>query len=175
MIRRMFLASALASMILVVQPAAAGPLEAPSGKVVLTISGAIERANAPDGVQFDLEMLKKFPARGIAMTTYWHDGVQHFKGVSAVAVLEAAGLKGAGLMEVVLTATAADDYAIDISLEELKSFDPIFALELNGADLAEEAEGPVWLIFPYDEMTPEDRECYTAWSIWALEQIKVRS
>ncbi|GAG25167.1 unnamed protein product, partial [marine sediment metagenome] len=30
------------------------------------------------------------------------------------------------------------------------------------------AEGPVWLIFPYDEMTVEERKRYTAWSIWAL-------
>ena len=169
MIRRMFLTSALASMMLVVQPAAAEPLAAPSGKVVLTVSGAIKRTNAPDGAQFDLEMLKKFPARGITTTTYWHYGMQHFTGVSAVAVLEAVGLKGT-----LLTATAEDDYIIEISLEELKSFDPIFALELNGDDMQEEAEGPVWLIFPYDEMTPEERERYTAWSIWALEQIKVR-
>jgi len=169
MIRRMFLMGVLCSMILEAQPATAEPLEAPSGKVVLTILGAIERTNAPDGVQFDLEMLKKFPARGITTTTYWHDGVQHFEGVSAFAVLEVVGLKGT-----LLTATAEDDYSIEISLEELKSFDPIFALERNGTDMQEEAEGPVWLIFPYDEMTPEERERYTAWSIWALEQIKVR-
>ena len=170
MIRRMFLASALASMMLVVQPAAAEPLEAPSGKVVLTISGEIERANAPDGAELDLAALNRFPARGIDTTTYWHEGLQHFKGVSAVAVLESLGVKGG-----ILTATAEDDYSIEISLEELRSFDPIFALELNGADLQEEAEGPVWLIFPYDEMTAEERERYTAWSIWALQRIKVRN
>jgi len=169
MIRRMFLVSALCSMMLVVQPAAGQTLAVPSSKVMLTISGEIEQANAPDGVQFDLEMLKKFPIRDIATTTYWHEGIQHFKGVSAIAVLEAAGLTGNSI-----TATAEDNYSVDISLEELKSFDPIFALELNGVDLQEEAEGPVWLIFPYDEMTPEERERYTAWSIWALQRIKVQ-
>jgi hypothetical protein len=173
MIRRMFLVSALTSMMLVVPAVAGQTLKAPSGKVMLTISGEIGQANAPDApgeVQFDLEMLKRFPVRDIATTTYWHEGVQNFKGVSAVAVLEAAGLAGN-----VLTATAEDDYTIDISLEDLKSFDPIFALELNGVDLQEEAEGPVWLIFPYDRMTAEERERYTAWSIWALQRIKVRN
>ncbi len=90
----------------VVQPAAAEPLEAPSGKVVLTISGEIERANAPGGAELDLAALNRFPARGIDTTTYWHEGLQHFKGVSAVAVLESLGVKGG-----ILTATAEDDYS----------------------------------------------------------------
>jgi hypothetical protein len=55
----------------------------------------------------------------------------------------------------------------------LRAHEAVFALELNGIDLSEGAEGPVWLVFPYDQMTPEERERYTAWSVWTLEQIKV--
>ena len=134
----------------------------------LTVSGDIGAANAPDGAALDLATLKQFPAREIRTTTYWHEGVQHFKGVSAVAVLEALGVK-----EGIVTASAPDDYSVDIPMADLRAHEAVFALELNGTDLSEEAEGPVWLVFPYDEMTPEERQLYTDWSVWMLDRIRV--
>ena len=149
-------------------PAAADPLPSPEGPVVLTITGETDAANSPEGVKLDLATLRRFPEREIRTTTYWHEGEQHFRGVSALALLEALGVR-----EGVIEARASDDYTVRIPLEALKAYEPVFALELNGDGLEDEAEGPVWLVFPYDEMTPEERERYTAWSIWALEQIKI--
>jgi len=89
MIRRVFLATCLGALLMV--PGAAGPalasgLAAPTGEVVLTISGDIDKTNASDGAEFDIAMLRQFPARAIDTTTYWYEGMQHFKGVSVVAV-----------------------------------------------------------------------------------------
>ena len=171
MIRSAFIAACLGVLSLTAGmggPALAGALEAPSGEVVLTVSGDIEAANAPGGAAFDLATLKQFPAREIRTTTYWREGVQHFKGVSAVAVLESLGVKDG-----IVTASAPDDYSVEIPMADLRAHEGILALELNGVDLTEEAEGPVWLIFPYDEMTPEERTRYTDWSVWMLNRIKV--
>ena len=170
MIRQSLFAVVLGSVMLTGLPAAAQSIAPPSGKVVLAISGQIDQTNAPDGALLDLAALKKFPAREIRTKTYWHEGEQTFRGVSALEVLDSIGLKGT-----VLTATAADTYTVEIPLAELKAYEPIFAMELNGEDLAGQAEGPVWLVFPYDDMTEEERERYTAWSIWALETIKVQN
>lgn len=168
MLRKLVSSAAFAALLIVPGLAGADPLPPPTGPAVLTVSGAIGAANGSEGVQIDLATLKRFPMREIATTTYWHEGVQHFRGVSAVAVLEALGVEDG-----VIEATAADDYTVRIPLADLKAKDPIFALELNGDGLEDEAEGPLWLVFPYDQMTPEERERYTAWSIWALRQIKV--
>ncbi len=167
MIGRALIAGALGTAL--AAGAIAGPVEPPAGDVVLTVSGAVAPASPAGDVRLDLAALKRFPAREIHTTTYWHEGVQHFRGVSALAVLESLGVKD-GL----LTATAADDYMVAIPFDDLKAHEPIFALEWNGDDLAEAAEGPVWLIFPYDEMSEAERARYTDWSIWALERIKVR-
>jgi hypothetical protein len=148
--------------------ALAGSLEPPDGEVVLTVSGDIGAANAPAGAELDLAALRRFPVREISTTTYWHEGIQHFKGVSAVAVLESLGVKDG-----ILTASAPDDYSVDIPMADLRAHEAVFALELNGIDLTEEAEGPVWLVFPYDEMTLEERKRYTDWSVWMLDKIDV--
>jgi len=58
-------------------------------------------------------------------------------------------------------------------MADLHAHEGVFALELNGVDLGEEAEGPVWLVFPYDKMTPDERKRYTDWSVWTLNKIKV--
>jgi hypothetical protein len=171
MIRRVFFAACLGALLLT--PGLAGPafaesLAAPAGEVVLTISGDIDKTNATDGAAFDIAMLRQFPAREIDTTTYWYEGMQHFKGVSAVAVLESLGVKDG-----TLTASAPDGYSVDIPMADLHAHEGVFALELNGADLAEEAEGPVWLVFAYDKMTPAERKRYTDWSVWTLNRIKV--
>lgn len=168
MIRQSFSAMIFCALVPMGIPAMADPVTPPSGEVVLTISGRIAETNAPTGALFDLATLREFPSRTIRTNTYWHEGEQVFTGVSALDVLDAIGVKGS-----LLTATAADEYMVEIPLADLKAHEPILAMEMNGEDLTEQAEGPVWLVFPYDDMTEEERERYTAWSIWALEEIKV--
>lgn len=178
MVRSVFFAACLGALSLTAGLAAglaglggsalAGPLQAPTGEVVLTVSGDIETANTPEGAALDIATLKTFPAREIRTTTYWREGIQHFKGVSAVAVLEALGVEDG-----VLTMSAPDDYSVDIPMAGLRAHDAVFALELNGTDLGEEAEGPVWLVFPYDDMSEEERKRYTDWSVWTLDRIEV--
>jgi len=145
MIRRRFLAACLGAFGLVpglAGSAIAGTLAAPTGEVVLTILGNIDKTNALGQAEFDIAMLRQFPAREIKTTTHWYEGMQHFKGVSAMAVLESLGVADG-----TLTTSAPDDYSVDIPMADLHAHEGVFALELNGIDLAEEAEGPVWLVF----------------------------
>ena len=100
--------------------ALAEPLAAPSGEVVLTVSGDVEVRNAPDGAALDLAALKRFPAREIRTTTDWREGIQHFKGVSAVAVLEALGVTDG-----TLTASAPDDYSVEIPMAGLRAHEAV--------------------------------------------------
>lgn len=72
-----------------------------------------------------------------------------------------------------LTLSAADGYAIRVPLAALRAHEPILALKWGGDSLEGEAEGPVWRIFPHNRRSAEERERYTAWSVRALNEIRV--
>ena len=150
------------------KPASAEHAALPGEPVVLVVSGAVAAAAAPRPVGLDLATLRRFPVRELSTTTYWHEGVQRFRGVPALMVLESLGVRSG-----TLTLSAADGYEVRVPMAALRAYEPILALEWEGESIEGEAEGPVWLIFPYDRMTAAERERYTAWSVWALNEIRV--
>lgn len=159
------LAGALA---LALTPALAEHTALPEAPVALVVTGAIAGTDAPREARFDLGTLREFPMREIRTTTYWHVGVQHFRGVPALAVLETLGVTSGTLM-----LCGRDGYRVELPMAALRAHEPILAMEWEGESIADEAEGPLWLIFPYDRMSAEERARYTAWSVWALEEIRV--
>ena len=68
-------------------PAWAQDLAAPTGRVILSISGKIARRNAPDAAQFDLPMLEALGAQSFTTTTPWHNGPVTFEGVPMARLL----------------------------------------------------------------------------------------
>lgn len=152
-------------------PALAEPLPAPQGDVALTITGAVAEPNAGSEVALDLATIKGLGAQTIVTTTDWDwmEGKQEFAGTPAVDLLTAAGLAGEKI-----TITAIDDYAVTMTLDDLKKHGAIIATSLNGTDLTDESFGPLWLVFPYDAMaSAEEREAYKARSVWSIVKIDV--
>ena len=70
-------------------------LAAPTGPVLLTISGAIENSNSENGTaSFDLEMLRALGSETIETSTIWTEGDQSFEGVSLSVLMDAVGATG---------------------------------------------------------------------------------
>jgi hypothetical protein len=69
-------------------------LDAPSGKVVLTITGDIEVRNSPDGAAFDMAMLERLPQRSFSTKTPWYPVARKFTGVPQHDLLAAVGARG---------------------------------------------------------------------------------
>ena len=146
-------------------PVAAEGLPAPKGEVALTVSGG------GSDVTLDLDMIKSLGSETITTTTDWdwHDGEQNFAGTPALKLLEAAGIDGDKI-----TIVAADEYAVTMTLDDLKKHNAVIATSLNGEDLTDDSFGPLWLVFPYDEMASAEREAYTARSVWSIVKISVQ-
>ena len=72
----------------------AGPLGAPNGKVVLTISGKIGESNSPKGVEFDMAMIEKLPQRTFTTLTPWETKPVQFTGPLLRDVLAAVKAQG---------------------------------------------------------------------------------
>jgi hypothetical protein len=147
---------------------AADPLAAPTGPVILTVSGNIEVTNSDAGAAFDREMLAELGVTEITTSTPWTDGVPVFSGVLARTILERVGAEGT-----TVNATALNDYTVGIPMEELLNYDVLLATEMNGEEMKVSDKGPVWIVYPRDsEPDLQDRRLHDRW-VWQLKALAV--
>ena len=149
------------------QPAIA-EMAAPSDEVILTVNGAVTQTNSAGGAEFDMEMLQALPASGFDTTTSWTEGKTRFDGVPLKALLDAVGAKGT-----TVTATALNNYSVEIPLDVLEDQVPIVAYHINGEPFSRRDKGPLWIVFPYDAGPAYQTELVYGWSIWQLSGLTV--
>jgi hypothetical protein len=123
-------------------------LPRPNSDVVLTITGRIDRTNGPRGAEFDREMLQALGVVEIRTTTTFTDGLKIFEGVPLAQVLARVGARGT-----VLRAQALNDYSTKLDMDDLK-YEPVLALRMNGVPLTARDKGPLWIVFPRDQIGP---------------------
>ncbi|MHB2170123.1 putative pterin-binding protein [Alsobacter sp. R-9] len=162
-------AAAVAAFVLTVAPARADGLPRPEGKVVLTVSGAIEVKNAPEGAVFDIGMLEKLPGRVTAVNTPWYTTKTTFEGPLGSAILDAVGARGQTLRIVAL-----NDYAAEIPVEDFKKWPVILATKLDGKPMSVREKGPLFVIYPFDADASLFNEKYFNRSVWQVKSIEVR-
>ena len=144
------------------------PLEAPAGRVVLEISGAIAQTNAEGGARFDMAMLDTLPQRETVTETPWHTGPQTFSGPLVADLLDLVGAEGRSLRIV-----AMNDYAVEVPLSDFRDFPVILASRQNGAPMPVRDKGPLFVIYPFAEMPQLFNEVYFARSVWQVKAVEV--
>lgn len=144
-------------------------LEAPTGSVVLTLSGRLRSPN--DGVlaQFDMAMLERLPQTRFSTRTPWYAQAREFTGPLLRDVLRAAGAHGTQLR-----AMALNDYRVDIPFDDAQRFDMIVARLLDGAPMAVRDKGPLFVVYPFDAAPELRNAVYYSRSAWQLRSIEVR-
>jgi hypothetical protein len=148
---------------------AAKPLAPPRSKVVLSITGHVERTNASGRADFDLDMLAALPQRQVVTHTPWHQGEQTFTGPLLREVLAEAGASGTTLV-----AVALNNYRCEIPVEDTRQFDVILALLHNGEPMRVRDKGPLFVVYPFDSDERLRTERYYARSAWQLRSLIVQ-
>lgn len=155
---------------LVASPAIGGSmLEAPKGRVILTISGAIDQTNGEALARFDHDMFEELGTTRITTSTSWTDGPQVFEGVLARDVMNAVGAEG-----LTIAATALNDYQITIPVEDFEKYDVLFATHMNGVELTARDKGPIWIVYPRDDHKELRNQTVDAKWLWQLSKISVQ-
>lgn len=144
-------------------------MEAPRGRVVLSISGQVSRVNAANRADFDIEMLAALPQRQLATHTPWHAGLQTFTGPLLRDVLAQAGAHGAKLV-----AVALNDYRCEIPFDDAVHFDVIVARLHNGEPMRVRDKGPLFIVYPFDSDAQLRSDRYYARSAWQLRSLLVQ-
>ena len=164
--RRLLLSWALASSL---AATSAQALDAPAGRVLLTVTGDIEQRNTPDGAQFDLAMLEKLPQRSYSTKTPWYPEPRKFTGVLLRDLLAAVGGRGK-----TVRAVALNDYRVDIPIDEAARHDLMVAYLLDDKPMAVRDKGPLVVIYPFDSH-PELRSAINySRAAWQLKQLELR-
>lgn len=141
---------------------------APKGEVVLTIKGGPNAAGETIDIAFDNDGLKALPVTTFETTTMWTDGVKKFEGVELKTLLSMLKVeKGT------LSATAINDYRIEIPVAEIEAGGPIVAYMMDGAPMSVRDKGPLWLVYPYDSNAKYQSEVVFSRSIWQLNRLEI--
>lgn len=143
-------------------------LEAPRGKVVLTITGNVAQPNAGSSAAFDMPMLQKLPQHSFTTKTPWYPEAKKFTGPYVRDVLAAAGAKGR-----TLRAIALNDYKVEIPAEDVEKFDVLLALAMDDKPMPVRDKGPLFIIYPFDSVALLRSEKYFSRAAWQLKAIEV--
>ena len=148
--------------------ATAGVLEGPSGRVILTVSGAIENLNAESSANFDRTMLEEIGTSVLTTVTPWTEGEVTFGGVLASDLLKAVEASGSAVLAIPL-----NDYTVDIPFSDLSEGNVVLALTLDGEPMRVRDKGPIWIIYPATSASELQSQETRRKMVWQLKELRV--
>ncbi|QEA13497.1 molybdopterin-dependent oxidoreductase [Comamonas flocculans] len=190
--KRGFLTAAAAGALLpLASRAAPAPGTTPANPTLLTVSGDIARSNRgpldpvmdqmmfKHGIQFqrawsfDALALRKLAAQSIR-TTLEYDGKKHtLLGPRLSDVLMVAGVRDAEGVQLGLR--AVDGYRAPVSLRQVRQWNMLVALEMDGKPLALGGLGPQWAVYDADQLAEfrdkplAERFAACPWGLYSIE------
>jgi hypothetical protein len=145
-------------------------LDAPSGKVLLTVTGRITVRNIAEAAQFDMAMLEKLPQTSFSTKTPWYPEPRKFTGVRLRDLLAALGAQG----RTSVSAEALNDYRAVIPAEDWNDHDVLVAWHLDDAPMLVRDKGPLVIIYPFDSNAKLRSAVRYGRAVWQLEALDVR-
>ena len=143
-------------------------LPVPDGEIVLTVAGQIMQTNVDGSAVFDAAMLATLPSATLETTTVVTDGVVQFDGFLMRDLLTLIGAEGE-----TVTATALNDYIIDIPMADFERFDVLVATHMDGQRLLPSDLGPLWIVYPRDDHAELQDIRYDYRWVWQLVRLDV--
>lgn len=148
--------------------ASAQEMAAPTGEVILTVAGAITTTNGDGVLALDADLFAKLPQHTFITSTIWTEGTATYTGVLLRDLLDAVGAKGS-----TVKLTALNDYQISMPAADAFENGPLLANLSNGEPMSLRDKGPVWLIYPFDDVAEYRTEQTYARAIWQLNRIEI--
>jgi len=120
-------------------------------------------------VSFTLEELDALPQVTVVTENEFVTGEVAFTGPLARVVLKQTGDVSADTVKLI----AANDYHIEVPVEDFRKYDTIMATRQNGALFSPRDKGPIWLIYPMSDHSELRDSTYNSRLIWQLVRMEV--
>lgn len=159
---------ALAATLCLLVTTAVAQVRAPSGSVILTVTG-LDPAAFPEGqMQFDQDGLQALGETRITTSSIWTKGTHNYTGLLLSDLADHLHITGRALK-----LHALNDYSISLPADAATPQGPILAYLMDGQPMAVREKGPIWVIYPYDSDVSLRTDQIYAWSVWQLDRIDV--
>lgn len=145
-------------------------LDAPTGKVLLTVNGSLANTNDNGAASFDLALLQTLPQQSFSTRTPWYPQPRKFTGVALRDLLAAVGAPAG----VALKAIALNDYRVDIPAEDAARRGAMLAYLLDDKPMSVREKGPLVVIYPFDDMPELRNAVHYSRAIWQLRTIDLK-
>jgi hypothetical protein len=145
-------------------------LEAPVGKVVLVVTGKLAHPNENGSAVFDMALLQSLPQHSFSTKTPWYAQPRKFSGVLVRELLAAVGAPSVGTV----TATALNDYRVEIPADDLVRHGALLAHRLDDAPMAVRDKGPLVIIYPFDDRPELRTALHYGRAIWQLYRLELK-
>jgi len=146
-------------------------IPAPTGDVILTVTGNIGTSNAEDGsIQMDRETIERVGQIEYNVTDPFENVDHVYRGPRMSDLL--------ALWQVPDDATqievhALDDYVVTVPIADLKNTPVLFALQQDGEYMPVSTRGPAMLVFPYNNFE-FNQQVYNDFWAWQIASINVQ-
>jgi hypothetical protein len=130
------------------------------------------------------DLQKYFQKVAVRTTTPWSGGRKAvYRGTPLLAILQRAGIAGATGIKL----SAENGFAATISVDDIRLYNPIIASEVECTDaevvrrkcrpeafrpLSVQDFGPLFLVWPYDQMPASANPCDHSYWLWFLNEIR---
>lgn len=144
-------------------------LPAPRGVPILAITGAIAKTNQEGSALLDAAMFAALPRQRLVTATPWYDTPRTFEGPLLRDLLAAVGARGR-----TLRIEALNEYAALVPASDAAEFDVIVADRIDGEPIPVRERGPLFMIYPFDQVSSLNTEQYYQRSVWQIRSIEVQ-
>lgn len=148
----------------------ADSLAAPSGPVILKVSGAIQHTNVGNEAHFDRQQLEALQQRTTVTQTPWTEQQDNYSGPLGRALIEAVGAEEAQWMSI----AALNDYHTQVPVSDFFDYPVVLAMKKNDRWLRVRDRGPIFVIYPFDEQPHLKTEMHYNRSAWQVNSIEFR-
>jgi hypothetical protein len=146
--------------------AAGEKVSAPTGDVVLTVTGDIGTANKGKKLELDLASLEKMRQVRVEAAEPFLKRRVVFEGVLLSDLLAVAGVPDSASK---VSLTALDDYKVDFKVADVRSSQMLLATKADGKHMPVDRSGPIRIVFPDGSSLGRNPDLW----IWSVASMKV--
>lgn len=145
------------------------PLSSTTNRVLLTVSGKINKKNHGETFVFDQVALDALNQRELKTSTPWHKGRPTFSGPLFSEVLDHVQAQGTNVI-----VTAINDYSSTIPIQDLRKWPIVLATRIDGKVIPIREKGPIFVIYPFDTFPETKNEVSFFRSVWQVKSLEVQ-
>lgn len=136
---------------------------------ILTVSGKIKNCNQGDQAVLDLPMIEHLGLETVVTKMPWYKEEQHFEGVRLSRLMDYVGAFGDRVMM-----SALNDYTSELPLSDFARYGTLLALKRNGAYMPVSDKGPLFIVYPFDDIPELRQDKFYMRSVWQVSAMEVR-